>query len=254
MSNSDYMETFEEIDEVLAGIRSHLKRIILVFAVGVAIGWPVSVFVLRKIIDQGLSMTQLEGVKIIQTKVLETILLNTKISMVFALFFTLPLLIYYGYNAANERIDRLELDLNFSKKETLVVGILAIILFIAGVLYAYYLMVPITIRMLAWWTREFVSNQIRIQYTIGAFVNFVLLLLIAFGITFELPIVVNLSIRSGLVSYNSLKSKRKHVYVVLLILSGLITGPNIITQVMIAIPLVAFFEIGLFSGRYMKES
>lgn len=253
MSSSDYMETFQEIDEVLDGVRSHLKKIILVFAVGAAIGWPVSVLVLRKIIDKGLSLTQLKGV-IIQTRVLETFLLNTKIAVVFGVIFTLPLLLYYGYHAANKRIDRLELDLGLSNKELVVIGVLAVILFVGGALYSYYLMVPLTIKMMVWWTKSFVSNQIQINYTIAAFVNFVLLLLLAFGITFELPIVVNLSIRSGLVSHKALKSKRKHVYVALLILSGFITGPNIITQVMIAVPLMIFFEIGLFSGKYMKGS
>lgn len=254
MSKTGYQQRLEEIDEVLDGVRAHLKKIILVYIIGVAIGWPLSIIILRKLIQQGLSMSENLGVELIQTRLLEIILLNTKIALVFGFFFVLPLLVYYGYHAANKRIDRLDLELNLSKKQIIVMVFLAIVLFICGAMYAYFLMVPITVKMFSWWSKKVISEQISNFYSVGPFISLILLLIFAFGFTFELPIVVNLSIRSGLVSHKTLKSKRRHIYVVLLVLSGVITGPNVITQIMVAVPLIAFFEVGLYSGKRMKGS
>lgn len=235
MSSSSYRETFQEFDEVLDGVRNHFKKIIVIFIAGFLVGWPLSSVLIESIINKGLSMTnvELQGVEILQVKPLEVFMLNTKIAAIIGAFVVLPFLLYYGYQAANERIARIDLELGFSKKESFAIIILSILLFMTGVLYAYYFMVPLTIKMLVWWTNGFVSETINQNYAVGSFINFVLLLLLAFGITFELPIVVNLSIRSGLISYEGLKSKRKHMYLVLLVLSGLITGPNIISQILV---------------------
>ena len=117
----------------------------------------------------------------------------------------------------------------------------ALALFVGGLAMGYFLTLPLAIRTIlrinSWLgvSCDFVE--------LGDYVSFVLRLLLAFGLAFELPVIVVVLGRIGIISSSQLRSSRRHVIVGLLILAMLLTPPDPITQVLMALPLIALYEI-----------
>lgn len=123
-------------------------------------------------------------------------------------------------------------------------------LFIIGVLFCLFFILPLVIRF----GMSFVTNNIQAMFGIGNIVSLALWLSLVFGIMFQFPLVTYALIRSNIVSYETIKSKRTYVFVGILILSGLLTPPDIVSQIMLTIPTYSLFEIGLFMGRKRKNN
>jgi len=92
------------------------------------------------------------------------------------------------------------------------------------------------------------------HFRIGEYLTFVLVLTVAFGLAFQMPLVVVFLVRSGLVSIRTLQSYRKVVYLVVVIIAGVIAPPDLLSHVMLSGPMVLLFEVGLlFAGRRAKR-
>jgi sec-independent protein translocase protein TatC len=126
------------------------------------------------------------------------------------------------------------------------------VLFIVGVLFGYYLIVPLSVHFLGSYSiSESVSNQINIL----SYINTVTSITLASGVIFELPVVVYVLSKVGILSPVMMTKYRKHAYVVLLIVSAIITPPDVFSQVMVCIPLVFLYEIGIvISKRVTKKA
>ena len=121
-------------------------------------------------------------------------------------------------------------------------------LFIIGVLFCLFFILPLVIRF----GLSFISDNIQAVFGIGNIVSLALWLSLIFGVMFQFPLVTYALIRFNMVSYETIKSKRAYVFLGILILSGLLTPPDIISQLMLTIPTYGLFEIGLFFGRKQK--
>ena len=121
-------------------------------------------------------------------------------------------------------------------------------LFIIGVLFCLFFILPLVIRF----GLSFVTDSIQPVFGIGNIVSLALWLSLVFGVMFQFPLITYALIRSDLVSYKAMQSKRTYVFVGILILSGLLTPPDIISQLMLTIPTYGLFEIGLFFGKRKK--
>jgi sec-independent protein translocase protein TatC len=125
-------------------------------------------------------------------------------------------------------------------------------LFFIGVLFGYYFIVPFSLDWLGSYSiSKVVVNQINILSYISAVVSIV----IASGISFELPIVVYFLSKVGLLTPRFMKKYRRHSYVVLLIFATIITPPDVLSQTIVTIPLLLLFEISIFiSARVDKAN
>ncbi len=246
-----YTHTLQEIDEVLDGIRENLIKVLIVGIIGTIVGYAASFWLIEAIEMEALRMVG-DKVEIIQTEPLEVILLQIKISVIIGFLIALPLIAYYLYNSIDDRIERFDLNINLTKSQILLTGLASVLLFVGGVLYAFYIMMPLTFRVLVLMT-EWVDPGIGMRYTISSFMNLVLLFILAFGLAFQLPVVLNLSIRSGLVSYEYVKSKRKAAYLIIIIVAAAASEPTFVTQVLIAVPLIFFFEVSLVWAKFSQR-
>lgn len=123
-------------------------------------------------------------------------------------------------------------------------------LFFLGVLFGYYLIVPFSLDWLAGYS---ISSQVVNQINILSYISSVTSIVIAGGIAFELPILVYFLSKIGLLTPKFLRKYRKHSYVVLLIIAAIITPPDVLSQMIVTIPLVILFEISIFiSSRVDK--
>jgi sec-independent protein translocase protein TatC len=123
-------------------------------------------------------------------------------------------------------------------------------LFLLGILFGYYLIVPFSIDFLGSYS---ISKEVVNQINILSYISSVVSIVIAGGVSFELPVIAYFLSRVGLLTPKFLKKYRKHSYVVLLIVAAIITPPDVLSQILVAIPLVILYEISIvISARVEK--
>ncbi|MDX9881219.1 MAG: twin-arginine translocase subunit TatC [Prolixibacteraceae bacterium] len=126
------------------------------------------------------------------------------------------------------------------------------VLFILGVLFGYFLIVPLSIHFLGSYS---VSAEVSNQIYMMSYISTVTSICLSSGVVFELPILVFFLSKVGLISPEFLKKYRRHAYILLLILSAIITPPDIFSQVLVCIPLVVLYEVGIvISKRVVKQA
>lgn len=126
------------------------------------------------------------------------------------------------------------------------------ILFIAGVLFGYYIISPLSINFLGSYR---ISEQVANQISLSSFISTVTILTLSSGVVFELPVVIYFLSKIGLVTPQFLRNYRKHAMVIILIIAALITpSPDVTSQILVAIPLFLLYEIGIWvSGAVLKN-
>lgn len=120
------------------------------------------------------------------------------------------------------------------------------VLFMMGVLFGYYLIVPLSIHFLGTYN---VSSDVANQINLKSYIGSVTSISMAAGVVFLLPIFSYFLSKVGILTPQFMKTYRKHAYVVMLLLSAVITPPDIFSQVMVCFPLVFLYEIGIMISR-----
>lgn len=119
-------------------------------------------------------------------------------------------------------------------------------LFIIGVLFSYFLIVPLTVNFLGTYqVSDFVENQM----SLSSYISTVVSVTFAVGLVFELPIFVYFLTKVGLVSPDFMKRNRKYMLVILLAISAVITPPDIFSQILVCIPLMGLYELSIGISR-----
>ncbi|GET32392.1 Sec-independent protein translocase protein TatC [Prolixibacter bellariivorans] len=125
------------------------------------------------------------------------------------------------------------------------------LLFIIGILFGYYLIVPLSVNFLGSYD---ISDQITNQINLSSYISTVSSIVLAGGVVFELPVAIYFLSKVGLVTPAFMRRYRRHAYVVLLLLSAIITPPDVFSQIMVCFPLVFLYEIGIvISKRVAKK-
>ncbi|MDG2052766.1 MAG: twin-arginine translocase subunit TatC [Flavobacteriaceae bacterium] len=120
------------------------------------------------------------------------------------------------------------------------------LLFFIGVLFGYYVVTPLSINFLGTYQ---VSGQVYNDFDLSSYISLVRASVIASGLIFELPILIYILTKIGLVTPDMLKKYRKISLVVVLILSAIITPPDIASQVIVSVPIIILYEISIFISR-----
>ncbi|MGV6846551.1 MAG: twin-arginine translocase subunit TatC [Lutibacter sp.] len=121
--------------------------------------------------------------------------------------------------------------------------IISSFLFFLGVLFGYYVITPLSVNFLGNYS---VSNLVERNIKIGSYISLLRSTVLASGLIFELPIVMYFLTKIGLVTPDFLKTYRKHALVVVLIVAAVITPPDIISQVIVTIPIMGLYEVSIF--------
>ena len=125
-------------------------------------------------------------------------------------------------------------------------------LFLIGILFSYYVIVPLTVNFLGTYS---VSSSVQNQISLSSYISTVVSLTFAVGVVFELPILIYFLTKIGIVTPDFLKKNRRYMYVVILIIAAIITPPDVFSQTMVAIPLAVLYELSIVvSKREYKKS
>ncbi len=234
--------TAKEIAEILLGLRRKLMRIVAIIA-GV---WAISFTFITDGIIEGIKSDLLpKGAHIVYQYPLEPLILKLKISLYLGIAVAMPYIVKVIYDTLKNRTELLN-NLSISKSKAVVYLMVAIVLFSLGVAYGYFIMLPIFLKFLY---QLAVQQGALAYYSIAEFVSFVVLMLVVFGFVFELPLILYILVSNGVVKYSTLTYYRRHFYVAFFVIGAVITPPDIFTQLMVAVPMIVFFEISLLTIR-----
>ncbi len=140
----------------------------------------------------------------------------------------------------------------YQQERQLVMPILisSTILFYIGMVFAYYVVFPL---VFGFFTRT-APEGVAVMTDIGKYLDFVILLFLAFGVAFEVPIVTLVLVRMGLTTVESLSKQRPYIIVGAFVVGMLLTPPDVVSQVMLAVPMCLLFELGLWLSKRMPTS
>ncbi len=124
------------------------------------------------------------------------------------------------------------------------------VLFIMGVLFGYYIITPITVHFFSnYMVSETVDNQINLT----SYISIINSVVLSCGVVFELPILIFFLSKAGIVSPEFLKKYRKHALIIILTLSAIITPPDIFSQIIVSIPLLILYEVGIIISKRVTK-
>ena len=121
-------------------------------------------------------------------------------------------------------------------------------LFICGVLFCLFFILPLLVNF----GLSFSTAEIKAVWGISNIMSLALWLSVVFGLMFQFPLITYSLLRANIVAYDTLKSKRPYIFVGILIVSGVLTPPDIVSQLMLTVPTYLLFEAGLFFGKNSK--
>jgi sec-independent protein translocase protein TatC len=161
-----------------------------------------------------------------------------------AVILTIPVTFYQAWEFVAPGLKR--------KERKAVVPILSIgsILFVLGAFFAYMVVVPVALQFLMGYTQGFTG--VRLLWNIGDTLKFESVLMLVFGFAFEMPLVVVALTRVGVLSPDMLARRRRHCIVGMFIAGALLTPPDVVTQICLAVPLVVLFEISILASKFFK--
>lgn len=171
---------------------------------------------------------------------------NIKIAFFVGLLFSSPFILYQIWKFVSLGL------LPKERKYIRIFGPLSFLLFVIGFTFGYLIIVPIGMKFLLGFASEILAPMI----TISKYISFVFNLSFAFSLVFQLPIVILFLTKIGIVTPAVLKKRRKEAIVLVFITAAIMTPPDVVTQVLMAVPLILLYELGILFSRlaYKKHA
>jgi len=181
------------------------------------------------------------GSAMIATEVASPFLTPFKLAAVMAFVLALPWVLYQVWAFVAPGLYRNE--------QRLVAPLLATstTLFYAGIAFAYFLVLPVAFRFFV----AVAPEGIAVMTDISHYLDFVLAVFVAFGLTFETPVAIVLMVWTGFVTPAMLASKREYVLVGAFVVAAVLTPPDVFSQILLAVPMYLLYEVGIVAARWL---
>jgi sec-independent protein translocase protein TatC len=226
----------------LIELRSRLVRCLLAFAVAAL---PMLYFSseLYDLLALPLIRSLPEGSRMIATGVITPFIIPMKIAFTAAFVLVIPYTLYQVWAFVAPGLYTHE------KRLALPLVVSSTLLFVAGMLFCYFIVFGRVFAFIA----SFAPKSIAVAPDIEAYFNFVLGMFIAFGLAFEVPVVVVVLVLAGLVTVEQLREWRGYVVVAIFIVAAVVTPPDVVSQVALAIPMCLLYEAGIIVGQMVAR-
>ena len=187
--------------------------------------------------------------RLIFTALQETFLTYLKVSFFAAFFITSPFILIQIWKFIAPGL------YDHEKSAIMPYLVLTPILFLLGGMLVYYLIMPLAIKFFLSFESAGLTTTLPIQLEakVNEYLSLVMKLIFAFGLSFQLPIVLSLLARIGLIDSKFLKERRKYVVVIIFAAAALLTPPDPITQIGLAIPLLILYELSILSVKIIES-
>ncbi|HUH66912.1 MAG TPA: twin-arginine translocase subunit TatC [Syntrophales bacterium] len=227
----------------LEELRKRIVRILIAAAIGFGACWYFKEW-LFQVITRPLYQVLPPNSYMIYTSLPEAFFNYMKICFYASLFLTSPYILYQVWKFVSPGLYRSE------KKYMLPFVIASTILFICGILFGYYLALPPAFSFFV----EFSSDFLKPMFTLREYLSLSLKLLLAFGVSFELPVVIFFLAKMGVVTSKMLSKNRRYAILLIFIAAAILTpSPDAFTQIVMAVPLIGLYEIGILVARLAEK-
>lgn len=222
----------------LEELRDRLIRCVIAIAVGFAIAYCFKEKLFH-ILTRPLIRVMDRGDTLIFTGIPEAFFTYLKVSLLTGLLLAVPVIMYQFWMFLAPGLYKKE------RRLLLPIAVISSIFFIGGALFGYFIVFPYGFKFLL----GFATETLRPLPSMREYLSFATKLLLAFGFVFELPLVITFMARLGLVSVPFLKKNRKYALLLFFVGSALLTPPDVVTQVMMSIPLMVLYEISIIGAK-----
>jgi sec-independent protein translocase protein TatC len=240
---TDPVDTQESFLSHLVELRSRLVRSIIAVVVVLLCLFPFAKQIYA-ILAEPLLRVLPQGSTMIATDVTGTFLVPLKVTLMTAFLIALPYVLYQAWAFVAPGLYQHE------KKLALPVLVSSVLFFAIGMCFAYFVVFPVAFGFFAGYT----PAGVQMMTDIDKYLSFVLTMFIAFGITFETPVVVVVLVRMRVVTVEKLRSFRPYVIVGAFVVGAIFTPPDVISQSLLAVPLWLLYELGLVLARFVATA
>ncbi len=246
----NHTEIASNTNEMIAHLYELRRRLMLVAAIFGALvclcyffAEPIYQFLVRPL-DASFEINHAR--RLIFTNLTEPFFTYIKLAFFMAFILSFPFLAYHLYRFTAPGLYEREQ----SAFRPFVYG--APVLFLLGAALAYYMIIPLAFRFFISFEVADIpgSMPIELEQKVGEYLSLIMRLIIAFGLAFQLPLLVGLLYKAGMVKEETLQKNRRYVFLGLLIFSAIITPPDVISQIGLTLPLYGLYEITLYMIRY----
>ncbi len=235
-------EQHETFISHLIELRTRLVRALIAFVVVFVclMPWAGNIYDLLAL---PMMKTLPQGTHMIATGVITPFFVPVKVTMLVAFVFALPVVLYQAWSFiapglyAHERRFAIPLVLGST------------FLFFLGMAFCYFFVFGTVFRFIA----EFSPKSIVPAPDIEQYLSFVMSMFIAFGLTFEVPVIVVLLVKAGMVEVAKLREVRPYVIVGAFVVAAIVTPPDVVSQLMLAIPMCLLYEIGIMLSKLVEK-
>tara|TARA_B100000315_G_scaffold7796_1_gene7738 strand:- start:253 stop:1008 length:756 start_codon:yes stop_codon:yes gene_type:complete len=166
-----------------------------------------------------------------------------KVSIFAGILFSIPVILFQSWAFVAPGLKEKE------RKYTVPLVFLGTLFFLFGVSFAYFAILPIGLNFLLSFGAQYWTPNI----TIGNYLSFCIKLLLAFGAVFEMPLLIAFACKVGLITTDQLIFYRKYAFLSFFVLGAMLTPPDVITQVFMALPLILLYEVGIYAGKFFEK-
>lgn len=182
-----------------------------------------------------------QGGQMIATDVTTPFFVPLKVTMMAAFLIALPYVLYQGWRFVAPGLYAHE------KKLVLPLIVASTTLFFCGMAFAYFVVFPVVFKFIV----ASAPHGVAVMTDIDKYLSFVLGMFMAFGVTFQVPVIVVVLVRMGVVSVVKLREARPYVFVGAFVVGAIFTPPDVVSQFMLAIPLWLLYEAGILVSAWV---
>lgn len=227
----------------LIELRDRLLRMVVGFLVAFVCLFPFA-NKLYTLLAQPLISRLPAGGQLIATAVTTPFFVPMKVAMLAAVVLSLPFTLYQAWSFVAPGLYTHE------KRLVLPLVIASTLLFLTGMAFAYFLVFPVIFGFIV----GTAPAGVAVMTDIGNYLDFVITLFLAFGIAFEVPVVVVVLVRMGMVKIEVLQDIRSYVIVGAFVIGAIFTPPDVVSQMMLAVPLWLLYEAGIIAARLLEKN
>ena len=236
----------------LTELRERLIRTLIFIFVIFVIGYIFAENIYNFLVEPYAKAVKDDGVerRLIFTALHETFITYLKVAFFAAIFLGSPIVLTQIWKFVAPGLYKNE------KKALLPYLIATPILFLLGAMLIYYLVMPLAIKFFLSFESTSVGNTLPIQLEakVNEYLSLIMRLIFAFGLSFQLPVLLNLLARVGMIDSEYLKTRRKYFIVIIFTAAAILTPPDPITQIGLAIPLLILYELSILSVKLTEKN